>query len=178
MGLNTKAVQRVHQDIGVFLHLGGRAAFIFRLGRIEKVQRWVSIRRELLFGLGGKGCRSFAAGILVASRAAPAGAVAAGAAGAFAIALATLGGLEMGAEAELPTLEDTRSRLGLPGRRSSVTLYTLGGSGGRLGRGLRAGACTLTRPVSRSDTGIPRSRQPWLHRNRPGQSCRPMWGWL
>jgi TusA-related sulfurtransferase len=39
---------------------------------------------------------------------APAGAVAAGAAGAFAIALATLGGLEMGAEAELPMLEDTR----------------------------------------------------------------------
>ena len=59
MGLNTKAVQRVHQDIGVFLHLGSRAAFIFRPGRIKKVQRWVSIRRELLFGLGGKGCRCF-----------------------------------------------------------------------------------------------------------------------
>lgn len=58
----------------------------------------------------------------------------------------------MGAEAELPMLEDTRSRLGLPGRRSSVTLYTLGAAAAGWAVGCGAGACTLTRPVSRSDT--------------------------
>ena len=74
----------------------------------------------------------------------------------------------MGAEAELPMLEDTRSRLGLLGRRSSVTLYTLGAAAAGWAVGCGAGACTLTRPVSRSDTGIPAfqaalaaSKPPW-----------------
>ena len=50
-----------------------------------------------------------------------------------------------GAEAELPMLEDTRSRLGLPVRRSSVTLYTLGAAAAGWAVGCGAGACTLTR---------------------------------
>ena len=43
-GLDAEAVQRIYQNISVFLHLAGGTSLIVGAGRVEKVQRGVAVR--------------------------------------------------------------------------------------------------------------------------------------
>ena len=50
-GLDAEAVQRIYQNIGVFLHLAGGTGLVIGAGRVEEIQRWIAVGlRRLLHG--------------------------------------------------------------------------------------------------------------------------------